>query len=121
MFRYSCRISLLPALLVVFLPLQGCVGIFDNTEKFLNAPQQGLAEAELLETYGFPDFSATLEGGGKVYGYKVRDVKYIILVGLYEGHDLLVTVEGGVVQGTKRVPRSKSLTILQPVPWAVTD
>ena len=100
---------------------QGCVGIYDNTEKFLSPPKQGLPEADLLATYGFPDFTTGLDGGNKVYGYKVRDVKYIVLVGLYEGYDLLVTVERGAVKGTTNIPRSKALTIFQPIPWAETE
>lgn len=99
----------------------GCIGIYNNTEKFLNQPKEGTSEAELLGTFGLPDFSSPLEGGGKVYGYKVRDVKYIILVGVYEGYDLLFTVQGGALKETKKIARPKAFTLFQPVPWAVSD
>jgi hypothetical protein len=99
----------------------GCVGIYDNTGRFMNPPKEGLTEAELITTYGAPDFTNAVEGGAKMYVYKVRDVKYIILVGVYEGYDLVVTVVGGKVKETKQLPRAKSMTLFQPIPWAVAD
>ena len=121
MFRYCRPVSMFAVLVTAAILSQGCVGIYDNTQKFLNAPKEGLAEAELLQTYGFPDFTMTLEGGDRVFGYKVRDVKYIVLVGIYEGHDLLVTTSQGAVTGTKRIPRTKTWSLFQPVPWAVAN
>jgi hypothetical protein len=108
------------ALLVLGL-LPGCVGIYDNTGRFMSPPKEGLTEAELITTYGAPDFTQTVEGGAKMYVYKVRDTKYIVLVGVYDGHDLVVTVVGGKVKETKQIARAKSLALFQPIPWAVTD
>lgn len=110
-------LTIVPALWLV-----GCVGIYGNTEKFLNEPAIGQQEVDVLTTYGAPDFATTTGNNQRVLMYKVRDVKYFILVGIYSGHDLMVKFDAqGQVQETKRVPRPKTVSILQPLPWAVSE
>ena len=98
----------------------GCVGIYDNSARFFNVPKVGTSEVELLKDFGAPSFT-TSAGSRKVHVYKVRDVKYIILVGIYEGYDLVVVVQNGRVEETKKVPRASAFTLFTPVPWAVAD
>jgi len=98
----------------------GCIGLYDNSKKFMNLPATGTDEIDVLKEFGAPDFQATTSDR-KVYTYKVRDVKYVVLVGVYSGHDLLVVVKDGKVEETRRVARPSTLAILQPIPWAVAD
>lgn len=100
--------------------LTACIGIYDNTENFLNPPGTGKEELSVLNELGNPSFSTIVEDK-KVYVYKVRDVKYIILVGLYEGYDLVITCRDGLVVESRKVPRPSSFTLFSPVPWAVAD
>jgi len=100
--------------------LAGCVGTYNNSDNFLNPPAIGSEEIAVLKELGAPAFSTTAEDQ-KVYVYKVRDVKYIILVGLYEGYDLVVVCRDGAVIESKRVPRPKAFTLFNPLPWAVAD
>ncbi len=98
--------------------LSGCVGIYDNSSAFFNPPEPGMAEQAMLEKYGTPAFAMDLENGKRVYTYKVRDNKYIVLVGLYDGYDLVIACEDGEVSKVSRVPRAEAFTLFQPVPWA---
>ncbi|MBN1901999.1 hypothetical protein JW926_11810 [Candidatus Sumerlaeota bacterium] len=112
-------------LLCVFLGVAGalltaCIGIYDNTENFLNPPGTGKEEISVLTELGTPSLATTVEDK-KVYVYKVRDVKYIILVGIYEGYDLVITCRDGLVEESRKVPRPRAFTLFNPVPWAVAD
>ena len=98
----------------------GCVGIYDNTEQFLNDPPPGMVESEVLKTYGTPSF-ATDTSDGKILTYKVRDAKYIILIGMYSGYDLIVRMENGAVAETYKVSTPKSFALFNPWPWIVTE
>jgi len=99
----------------------GCIGIYNNSDLFkYSGPQEGMAEIELLEKYGTPSF-ATDVGTQKVYMYKVRDNMYIILVGLFDGKDLIVTCEEGKVTKVNSVERPKAFSLFQPWNWADTD
>lgn len=112
----------LAALLVLAAPLLlgGCIGIYSNTSKFLNTPREGTTEIELIERYGTPAFSSYVQDR-RVYTYKVRDTKYILVAGIYDGYDLVVVCQNGLVTSTSRVERPRALAILNPVPWAVAD
>lgn len=98
----------------------GCVGIYSNKDRFLNEPQPGLSLTEVVKTYGAPSFMVD-DGPTKLFTYKVRDVMYFVLVGIYQGHDLVVAFQNGVVTATHRLPRPKTVAFLQPLPWAVAD
>lgn len=100
--------------------LTACIGIYDNSENFLNPPGTGKEELSVLNELGTPSLATTVEDK-KVYVYKVRDVKYIILVGLYEGYDLVITCRDGLVVESRKVPRPRAFTLFNPVPWAVPD
>lgn len=97
-----------------------CVGVYNNTNQFLNDPKEGMAEGDLIRTYGTPAFTGFAENE-KIYTYKVRDTKYIVLVGLYEGYDLVVTCKNGIVTDSQRVKRPEAFTLFQPLPWAVAE
>ena len=105
--------------LLVMVFLSGCMGFY-NSENFLNPPATGSEEIAVLKELGCPAFSTTVEDQ-KVYVYRVRNVKYIILVGLYEGYDLVVICRDGMVVDTKKAPRPSTFTLFNPVPWAVAD
>ena len=65
-----------------------------------------------------------IEGDVLVVGsksYKVRDVQYLVLVGLYKGYDLLVVCRDGRVVESEKITRPNAMTILYPTPWAVAD
>ena len=111
-----------PALAVSALLLlaTGCFGRFDNTYKFINEPRTGQAELEMLKQYGIPNFTTSVEGQ-RIYGYKVRRANYYVFLGLYDGYDMLIVCRDGRVVETRKVLRPETVTILQPVPWAVSD
>lgn len=98
----------------------GCVGIYSNKELFLNEPAVGTSEVDTIKQFGAPDFNVET-GANSVFTYKVRDVMYFILFGIYRGYDLVVVFENGLVNETHRVQRPKTVTLFQPVPWAVQD
>jgi len=100
--------------------LSGCMGFYKNSDNFLNVPKTGEQEIVILNELGIPSYSTSVEDK-KVYCYRVRDVKYIILVGIYDGYDLIITCRDGVVVESKRVPRPRTFTLFSPVPWAVAD
>jgi hypothetical protein len=106
------------ALLAATLLLTGCIGIYDNSDTFFKQPNVGMTESALLQNYGTPSFAGEADGVQKVYTYKVRDHKYIVLVGIYEGYDLVVTCSGGQVLQVDKVMRPKAFTLFNPVPWA---
>jgi|GEM_PF-627293 len=111
---------LLCCMILISFCLTACIGIYDNTENFLNPPDAGTDEIEILNELGTPSFASDVEDK-TVYVYKVRDVKYIILIGLYEGYDLVITCRDGVVAETRKVPRPSAFCLFSPVPWAVPD
>lgn len=97
----------------------GCVGINDNTRTFLNPPAPGMLEIDLLTSFGAPHYAGFAENQ-KVYIYKVRNHKYIVLVGIYEGYDMVVVCDGGEVTEVVKVERPTTFALLQPMPWAET-
>jgi hypothetical protein len=107
-------------LLTAPLLLAGCIGIHDNTPIFLNPPREGMSEGALIRNYGTPSFAGFAENE-KIYTYKVRNNKYIVLVGIYEGYDLVITCKNGTVTAVDRVIRPKTFALFQPLPWAETD
>lgn len=116
-----CKKGLLTAALgVAMLMLGGCLGIYDNTDTFLNSPAVNSGEVDLLKNYGTPAFAGRAEDR-TVYTYKVRDVMYIICVGIYKGYDMVVVVRDGRVEDVKKVTRPTSFVLFQPIPWAVAD
>lgn len=100
--------------------LTGCLGFYRNNTQFVIPPKEGITELSMLQTYGRPSYSGFVENQ-KVYIYSVRENQYIVLIGIYKGYDLVVTCEGGVVRDVKRVNRPEVFTLLNPVPWAVSD
>ncbi|HPB30151.1 MAG TPA: hypothetical protein PLB62_01720 [Candidatus Sumerlaeota bacterium] len=114
------KLILILSVLCLAVLLTGCIGIYNNQDNFLNPPETGAPEINMLNSLGAPQFSTTVEDQ-KVYVYRVRNVKYIVLVGLYEGYDLVVICRDGMVVQTKRVPRPKAFTLFNPLPWAVAD
>jgi len=100
--------------------LTGCVGLYNNTANFREMPREGMAEIDMIRTYGAPDFTTFVEDQ-KVYVYKVRDTKYIILVGIYDGYDYVITTDNGRIVHVERVDAPNTLAILQPLPWAVRN
>lgn len=117
----ALRIPFLLAGIFTLLLATGCVGIYNNSNLFkYNSPTEGMPEIEMLQTYGAPSF-ATEVGMQKVYIYRVRDNKYIILVGLFDGTDLTVTCEEGKVVKVNRVERPKAFSLFQPWNWSDTE
>lgn len=108
------------ALVLGMSTLAGCYGTYNNTSLFYNDPASGMEEVKLLQQYGTPAFATNIEDR-KVYSFKVRDNSYIILVGMYNGYDLVVVCRDGLVVETKRVPRPSSFTLFSPLPWAEAD
>ncbi len=104
---------------VLFL-LSGCIGFYGNTKRFLQPPTEGMEEIEMLKQFGEPSFCAVVEDQ-KVYSYKVRDVKYIVLVGTYNGYDLIVVCRDGRVIEVKKMPRNRGFTLFTPPAWTVAD
>lgn len=100
--------------------MSGCIGRYDNSAMFSPGPHKGMEEVEMLQNYGTPSWQGFAEDK-KIYTWKVRDNTYIIIVGVYEGYDLVVTVENGEVSEVRKAPRPKALTILSPLPWAESD
>ncbi len=113
----TCSMLFMGTLAIVAALGAGCVGVYNNRPHFMTEPQIGMSEADLIKRYGTPSFSG-FALDQKIYTYKVRDNKYIVLVGLYEGYDLVVVCEGGEVKEIARAPRPTTLTILHPAPWA---
>ena len=108
------------AVAAVLLVSTGCVGIYDNTEMFLNDPPVGMSETDVIKTYGTPSFVST-EGDTKILTYKVRDAKYIVLIGLYDGYDLIVRMQNGSVEETFKVQIPKAFALFSPWYWIVTE
>lgn len=108
------------ATLLAVVLASGCVGIYSNKDRFLNEPRLGESITDVVKAYGAPTFNVD-DGSRKLFTYKVREVMYFILVGIYQGHDLVVTFDDDRVVSTQRLPRPKTVTILQPIPWAVAD
>lgn len=107
-------------LLFITVIFTGCVGSYNNTHNFLNPPATGDEELSVLKEFGTPSFATTVEDQ-KIYTFKVRDVKYMVCIGLYEGYDLVVICRDGMVVETKKVPPPKSFSLFYPVPWAVAE
>ena len=110
----------LSVLTLTLITLTSCVGIYDNTKRFMNLPAEGTDELQMIREYGSPDFTTTVEDQ-KVYTYKVRKVGYYVVVGIYEGYDLMVVCRDGRIVESKKIPHHNSFTIFQPVPWSVAD
>ncbi len=108
------------ALLWTVALLGGCYGNYSNSHLFLNGPDIGQGELNLMRIYGIPNFTTVAEGH-KIYGYKVREVNYYGIVGIYEGYDLLITCRDGQVVEHRSVLRPQAVTVFAPPPWAVTD
>ena len=100
--------------------LTGCIGVYNNSDLFTPAPYQGMDELAMLKGYGTPDFTTFVEDQ-KVYTYKVRDNLYVILVGVYDGYDLVVVCEDGQVRETTKVEAAKRFSLFSPVPWSDTQ
>ncbi len=106
--------------LAVLLVLSGCIGLYDNSKQFLNEPPVGMTEIELIKTYGTPAF-ATATGTDKILTYRVRDTKYILLYGSYEGYDLVIVLKNGSVVETHKVQLANAFALFQPWPWMVSE
>ncbi|MBN1516562.1 hypothetical protein JXA32_08330 [Candidatus Sumerlaeota bacterium] len=113
-----CRWTFSIAILAIAFSATACVGIRSNEGNFLNPPERGISELELLLTYGKPDFTAAVEDQ-KVYIYSVVSEKYIIAVGMSGSYDLIVTCRDGEVVDTKRIKSAGGISILQPNTWQV--
>ena len=107
-------------LMMTLISACGCVGIYGNTKRFLNPPTAGMKEIDMIKAYGEPSFATEIEDQ-KVYTYSVRDVRYIVVVGLYKGYDLVVVCRDGYVIEVKKISRNDSLALFQPVPWVVPE
>ena len=100
--------------------LSGCIGFYGNTTRFLQPPTEGMEEIDMIKQYGEPSFCTVVEDQ-KVYSYKVRDVKYVVVVGLYNGYDLVIVCRDGRVIEVKKIDRNQSFSLFQPVPWAIEE
>lgn len=107
-------------LLVGSVFLSGCIGIYDNSALFFNLPREGTSEGTILRTYGTPDFAGFAENE-KIYTYKVRKNQFIILLGMYEGYDMVVTCKNGEVASVDKVIRPKTFSLFYPTPWAEAE
>lgn len=105
---------------LLIVSLSGCVGLYGNTTRFLQPPTEGMEEIEMIKQYGEPSFSTIVEDQ-KVYCYKVRDVKYLVVVGIYEGYDLVIVCRDGRVIHIKKIDRNRCFSLFQPVPWAIEE
>lgn len=118
--KRSLRTCVLLLGLLSLLFTTGCVGIYNNSALFkYSGPKEGMDELTMLQTYGTPSFSTEV-GNQKVYMYKVRDNLYIILVGIFDGADIVVTCENGKVTKVSRVERPKTFSLFNPNVWADT-
>jgi hypothetical protein len=106
--------------LAAALPLSGCIVIYDNSLQFELQPGKGLEETEVLKRYGAPEYAGFVENK-QVYIYKIRNNRYYVLFGVYEGYDLVITCENGVVTDVSKVSRPSAMTLFNPVPWAEAD
>lgn len=98
----------------------GCVSVYSNTKRFDPAPHVGMTEMDLILTYGAPDYAGFVEDQ-KIYVYKVRDSKFIIALGQYNGYDMVITTKGGIIKDTRRLPRGQAVTLLYAAPWMGHD
>lgn len=114
------RAAAMAALAGTGILMAGCIGIYDNTAHFSPGPHKGMDELTLLQNYGTPAWQGFAEDK-KVYTWKVRDNMYIVVAGVYDGYDLVVTVENGEVSDVRRAPRPKALAIFSPLPWAEAE
>ena len=103
---------------MVLLSLSGCLGFYGNMERFRLTPTEGMKEIDLIKTYGEPSFSSVV-GDQTIYNYRVRDVKYVLAAGMYNGYDLIVVCRRGRVVDVKKLPRNRAFTTFTPVHWAV--
>lgn len=97
--------------------LTGCIGINSNADIFFDEVKPGTPEVEMLQAYGTPSFAGFADDQ-KVYTYKVRNNRYIILLGIYDGYDLVITCEGGQVAEVDKVKRPDTFSLFSPLPWA---
>ncbi len=116
-FRFSHAVKRLSAI-AVLVALTGCIGLYNNSEQFLNEPEVGMSEVEVIKTYGTPAFASGV-GLDRVLTYKVRDTKYLLVFGQYEGYDLVIVMKDGKVVETQKVPVGKAFALFQPWPWLV--
>ncbi len=114
------RSGLRLGLAMVALSLSACVGFYGNTTRFLQPPAEGMEEIEMIKQYGEPSFTTVVEDQ-TVYTYKIRDVKYLVVVGLYEGYDLVIVCRDGRVIEVKKIDRNRSFSLFHPVPWAIEE
>ncbi|MCB2156375.1 hypothetical protein KQI84_15990 [bacterium] len=117
---FARRTIQLIAAAVLAISLTGCIGIYDNSELFRPAPHQGMDELAMLQSYGTPTFTTFVEDQ-KIYTYKVRENMYIILLGIYDGYDLVVVCEDGRVREITKVDPPKRFSLISPVPWSDTE
>jgi len=108
------------AAIAFMLSLSGCVSIYSNSNQFDPAPHVGMTEMDLIQTYGAPDYAGFVEDQ-KIYVYKVRDSKFIIALGQYNGYDMVITTKGGIIKDTRRLPRGQAVTFLYAAPWMGHD
>ncbi len=114
------NIGWLLSLAGVLFSLSGCIGFYGNTKRFLQPPTEGMEEIAMIKQFGEPSFCAVVEDQ-KVYSYKVRDVLYVVLVGIYSGYDLIMVCRDGRVIEVKKMPRNRSFTLFWPIPWTVAE
>ncbi|MEQ8820661.1 MAG: hypothetical protein RLY93_10475 [Sumerlaeia bacterium] len=118
--RLAKPLTKLAFLAAAAMVLAGCIGIYDNRKVFQPGPNRGMEERELLRQYGTPAYSGFVEDE-KVYIYKVRQQGYYVLVGIYDGYDLVVFCDDGRVTDVQQAPLGTNFSFLNPVPWAVAE
>ena len=115
--RPSSIASILGLAILVF-SLSGCIGFYGNTTRFLQLPVEKMGVIEMLQQYGEPSFSTIVEDK-TIYTYKVRDVKYIVVVGIYNGYDLVIVCMDGKVDQVKKIGRNQSFSLFHPSLYSI--
>ena len=113
-------IACILGLAILVFSLSGCIGFYGNTTRFLQPPSEGMEEIEMIKQYGEPSFSTVVEDQ-TVYSYKIRDVKYLVVVGIYKGYDLVIVCLDGRVIEVKKIDRNQSFSLFHPAPWAIEE
>jgi hypothetical protein len=118
--RMLNRTFTLLGLAALLIAMSGCVGVYDNSGRFLNDADVGETQADVIKRFGTPSFT-TGSGAETVMTYDVRDNKYIILIGMYDGYDMVIVFKDGKVTETRKVQLGTRFALFSPWNWIVAD